>query len=258
VRLLAAGLLALTACGRIRFDERHVPRDGAPADMMLSAAHDEDGDGIPDADDPCPHVPGDATDTDGDGVGDDCDVDAGTPDQHWLLFSTLQPGDEPFDDLTGFVQEADSVRGVADEFPGIAVSFAKARIDVGWEIHALTGAGQHQISFGCDDSTGANDEYYFSELNENDPTRDAAIVAYDSVSGYQALSEMDPGPLHAGTGYNRIDMDPAATVARIGWSPSQFYDLSAPAPGYAHTDLVRFSLHGVDVSLRYVAIIGSD
>jgi hypothetical protein len=257
VRLLLAGLLAVTACGRIAFDERHVPGDAA-ADMMLSLDHDEDGDGLPDATDPCPHVPGDATDTDGDGVGDDCDVDAGTPDQHWLLFSTLQPGDEPFDDITGFVQEADALRGVADEFPGIAIAITNARIDVGWEIHALTGAGQHQISFGFDDSMGANSEYYFIELNEDGPTRDAAIVSYDSVAGYQRLAEQDPGALHAGTGYNRVDVDPAGTFARIGWLPSQFYELGAPAPGYAHADRINFSLHGVDVSLRYVAIIASD
>ena len=93
---------------------------------------------------------------------------------------------------------------------------------------------------------------------DKDPTRDAAIVSYDTTNGYTMLSQIDPGALHAGTGYNRIDMDPAATVARIGWSPSQFYDLSTPAAGYAHTDLIRFSLRGVDVSLRYIAIIESN
>jgi hypothetical protein len=34
---------------------------------------DEDGDGIPDIDDPCPHIVAVQTDTDGDGIGNECD-----------------------------------------------------------------------------------------------------------------------------------------------------------------------------------------
>lgn len=43
--------------------------------------HDEDGDGIPDADDPCPHLAGPMAkhDSDGDGVGDACDPSPNDP-----------------------------------------------------------------------------------------------------------------------------------------------------------------------------------
>ena len=130
-------------------DARHVPGDSAVvADMMLSLAHDEDGDGIPDADDPCPHVAGTTADGDGDGVGDDCDVNPGTPSEHWALFSTMQAGDEPFDDITGFAQEADALRVATDVGPNVNISFVRARIDVGWTINAVIGTGHLSLELG--------------------------------------------------------------------------------------------------------------
>lgn len=56
-------LLFLAACGRVDFDAL------APA----CAGHDEDGDGVPDVCDVCPHIADDQADRDGDGVGDACD-----------------------------------------------------------------------------------------------------------------------------------------------------------------------------------------
>jgi hypothetical protein len=256
VRLL--GLLALSACGRIDFDARHVPGDSAvAADMMLSLAHDEDGDGIPDADDPCPHVAGTTADGDGDGVGDDCDVNPSTPSEHWVLFSTMQTGDEPFDDITGFAQEADALRVATDVGPNVNISFVRARIDVGWTINAVVGTGQHQLAFGFDDTMMSNSAYYFNELNENGTTRDAAIVSYDATNGYQMVSAMDPGALHAGPGVSRVDVAPGSINAVLGWLPAQMYSVGAGVAGYAHCDHLRFSLHGLDVSIRYVAIITS-
>jgi hypothetical protein len=265
VRLLYAGLVAATACGRIDFDERRAAIDAtpaidAPADMMLSLGHDEDGDGIPDANDPCPHVPGDATDTDGDGVGDDCDVNPTTPSEHWVLFSTMQAGDQPFDDISAFTQEADALRTTTDAGPNINISLVRARVDVGWEIHAVLGAAgvQHQIAYGFDDTQMLNSEYYFNELNESTGgTFDAALYAYDATNGYQPLASMDPGMLRTGVGFSRVDMRSTTTNARIGWTPSPLYDLSAATPGYVACDHIRFSFHGLDVSIRYVAIITS-
>jgi hypothetical protein len=258
VRLLAAGLVALSACGRIDFDARVAASDAASPDMMLSLGHDEDGDGIADANDPCPHVAGTTIDTDGDGVGDDCDIHPTTPTEHWLAFYTMQAGDQPFDDITAFTQETDALRAGGDAGPNILVSLVNARIDVGWDINALVGTGQHQLSFGFDDSTGTNTEYYFVELNQNGVTRDAAIVTYDATNGYVMQSAMDPGDLHAGAGFNRVDTGPATMAAVIGWTPSELYSLSTPATGYAHTDKIAFSLRGLDVSIRYVAIITSN
>ena len=73
-------LLALVGCGRWHFDSLE---DG-------DASHDEDGDGIADAYDVCPHR-ADPTqrDTDGDRVGDACDPDVVSPAQSIALFDPL-------------------------------------------------------------------------------------------------------------------------------------------------------------------------
>jgi hypothetical protein len=78
---LLTGILG--ACGRLDF---------AP----IADGHDEDGDGVADAIDVCPHRAGSQLDTDGDGIGDDCDPEPTLARQHVLLFATMQPGDQPF------------------------------------------------------------------------------------------------------------------------------------------------------------------
>ncbi|MCL4227371.1 MAG: thrombospondin type 3 repeat-containing protein [Myxococcales bacterium] len=62
------------------------PGDGAPP-TCLPGAHDEDGDGVADSCDTCPHLPDPAQlDTDGDRVGDACDPRPGTPGDRIALF----------------------------------------------------------------------------------------------------------------------------------------------------------------------------
>lgn len=260
VRPLVAGLCALTACGRIGFDERRDARDGAtdaPRDTDLSLGHDEDGDGIPDASDPCPQLAGTAVDTDGDGVGDDCDVNRDEASERWLGFWTMQAGDQPFDDLTGFTQEGDALRTTTDVSPTIPIDLTNARIEVGWEIHGVLGTGQHQLAYGLDSTTMANSEYYFIELNESGDIHDAALVSYDQANGYQTLAAMDPGALHPGTGFSRVDVadtTPGTMAVRMGWPPDEVFAFGAATPGFVSSDHTRFSIHGLDVSIRYVAI----
>src|SRR5689334_11034432 len=81
----------------------------APADV-LSATHDEDGDGLPDLIDKCPQIAGTNADMDGDGVGDACDPNPGSATEHFLLFATMQPGTSPFD-ANDWTQKADSLFG---------------------------------------------------------------------------------------------------------------------------------------------------
>lgn len=104
--LVLLGVLG-SGCGRFEFAA--LP-DAAPDPL----AHDEDGDGIPDLTDPCPHVAGDATDLDSDGVEDACDPNPATGTERFLVFSTLGPGDHPFDSLGAFDQQADTLHVAGD------------------------------------------------------------------------------------------------------------------------------------------------
>src|SRR5512143_4267432 len=70
--------IVLAGCGRLDFDTRT---------QCLTMLHDEDGDGIDDSCDVCPHVPDPAqADADGDGVGDPCDPEPSIPHQSIVLF----------------------------------------------------------------------------------------------------------------------------------------------------------------------------
>jgi hypothetical protein len=255
-------VLALAACGRRGFDARTDATSDATGTHDTRAidaltGHDEDGDGIPDAIDPCPHIAGDMADADGDGVGDACDVNPSIATEHWMLFSTMQAGDITFDDITGTTQQADALEFMGDTNPVKSVMLDRARIDLGWTINALIGTGQHQIALGVDTASGVA-EYYFAELNDQQAgsVHDAAIVRYDQANGYTSLDSTDPGALHTGVGYSRLDTG-ATHRLEEGWS-GQLYDLTAATPSYTGGTKIRFAFNGLDVSIRYLAIISSN
>jgi len=250
-------LVGLAACGRLDFAE-HVDASDAARDTPTATGHDEDGDGIPDSIDPCPHVAiGGMTDTDGDGVGDACDANPTTPSEHWLLFATMQPGDTAFDDLSAATQEADSVRFASDQSPAVTMTLNHARIDLGWTANALlsTASMQHQVAFGID--AAVQPEYYFCELNDNTMgLHDAAVVSYDMTNGYVQIAQMDPGAFHTGAGYTRLDTGTTMKL-ETGWT-AQIYDVTAATPSYGGGTSIRFAFNGLDVSIRYLAIISSN
>jgi hypothetical protein len=251
-------LLAVGACGRRDFDARIDAATSHDATFDGITGHDEDGDGFPDSIDPCPHVAGDLTDTDGDGVGDACDPNPGVASEHWALFATMQAGDTAFDDITGFDQEADAIHVNTSGNTSISLtrSLGRVRIDLGWTVHAVVGgAVQHQVAYGVDNAAAT--EYYFGELNDNGMgLHDAAIFQYDGTSGYTPLDSQDEGAFHTGDGYNRMDYD-TTTQFQTGWT-GQLYTLTAATPAYIGGTDVRLALNGVDISIRYLAVIATN
>lgn len=248
--------LVIAGCGRIDFDEL------APVRDAMSIGHDEDGDGLGDADDPCPHVAiGGTSDGDGDGVGDACDPNPTTPGDRFALFSPLTPGTNPFADFAGFDQKDDALHVIAlgngNSKNLIAdLPVESARLDIGFEILEVVGTSmdQHQIAGGLDAAL----PYYFVELNENDQgVRDVAIVSYDSTNGYQLLGTVAHGGMHAGRGVLRYDARAGAAPSfelDAGWT-GEMYQTSASTPSYTGSVMPRWTINGLDVDIRYVAII---
>ena len=245
-----AALLLVAGCGRLEFD----PRSDAAVAADAPTGHDEDGDGLVDAVDPCPHVAGDTADEDGDGVGDACDPNPSTPSESFLVFATLQPGDHPFRSNANLVQEEDGLR-----FTGMNAGLwvdrpvTNVRIELGFEIHALVGTGQHQVASGVE---GVVEPYYFVELNENGPVRDAGIVSYDGVNGYVFLGSATHPGMHPGRGVLRYDASVTAGthVLVAGWT-DELYNASGATPAYTGGPTTRITLNGLDVSLLYFVAI---
>ncbi|MDB4957479.1 MAG: hypothetical protein JWO36_5048 [Myxococcales bacterium] len=239
---VVSACLVVAGCGRFDFDE-------------LPPEHDEDGDGIPDVSDPCPHVAGGYADRDGDGVGDACDPNPDVPTESFRVFATLMPGDNPFTDAAAFEQQADAVHFSGDT-AGMSLegTLATARIDIGFDILALVGSGQHQVASGI---ISAVPTYYFVELNESGPLRDVGVISYDTTNGYQFLGQVDHPGMHPGSGVLRCDAvarAPQTFTVLAGWT-DELYTATGPTPEYAGGTSIRFAVNGLDIAIRYVVVI---
>lgn len=251
-------LTCLAGCGRLDFGEVSDNRvsDGS-VDTVAPVGHDEDGDGVDDALDNCPHVSGSAADGDGDGVGDVCDPHPTVGGDHIGLFSTLQPGTSPFDDITGLVEDADGLHFMGNTSIFLTRAFGSARVELGFDILAVIGTGQHQVAQGIGRTS---DPYYFAELNDNNgaTVHQVAIFSYDGTNGYVLLSLTDAPPLHTGRGISRIDVDATTNsyVTVAGWD-GELYTAQAATPQYAGGNQLHVALNGLELVIRYIIIIDS-
>ena len=248
---LAAVVIALAACGRLDFVAQ--PDATPPADV--ATGHDEDGDGLPDLVDPCPWIAGDATDADGDGVGDACDPHPSTPGDTLVEFSALGAGDAtPFAELAGWTREADALRHAGDIATNFSPAVASAQVELGFTIIALVGTGQHQVALAPDTGT---DPYYFIELNDFMGNRNAAVVEYQAASGYTTLGAEVHNGVHPGTGLIRLTViagDAASFTIDAGWT-DEMYHATATTPGYGGAPRLHLVINGLDIELRYVAVV---
>lgn len=244
-------LILAAACGRVGF-EPHA--DAA----VVPIGHDEDGDGVGDLADVCPHIPGSQGDMDDDGVGDDCDYEPTNPRQRIELFATMQPGDQPFDTsgVGTFTQRADAFHfeGNTGELhmPYVA---GDVRIAVGLDVLAIGGTPQKQLYLGLHGATV--DPHDFVEFNEIGTTRQAAITRYDG-SGYGPLQAQPlPAPIHTGPLFLQTTQLIGSGITMDGGWPGETYHLEAPTANYTGGELLWFGNNGITMDVRWIIVIAT-
>src|ERR1051325_10486968 len=173
-------VLLVAGCGRYHFvgeEAIDAPPD-IPPDMITG--HDEDGDGVPDIIDVCPHIPDSQVDSDGDGIGDDCDPEPANPRQHLVVFGTMQQGDVPLGIGNGkwtVMGDVYAFDGVADGDLSLVQPFTNVRVAMGFDVFSHVGpaTNQFQISMGVPQFNGHN---HFVELDEQGAFQVASITFY--------------------------------------------------------------------------------
>ena len=241
--------LIAVGCGRIGF--RASP-DGGPI------GHDEDGDGVPDLVDDCPHIPGPQADRDGDGVGDACDPEPDNPRQHRVMFAAMTADDQPFAESAGAqMQLADAlhleVTG-GDEILDAAVSYGSVQITVGTRVEQVLGTNvQHQLALAPTPTSGFG-IYTFVEFNEGVGYSNAQITHYDGMTFTAVTAAPLPNGFHSGPLQLQLTAVVGGTLELDGGWPGEPYQLSIPGP-WPGGSAIAIDINHLVVDFDYVFVV---
>lgn len=264
-------LIALAGCGRVGFDA--VPRGdgGGPGDVLADVAgdvvplgHDEDGDGVPDVDDNCPHLSGSLADADGDGVGDLCDPAPGAANAI-RLFATMVPGDQPFSinpftDGT-FTQEPDALRfsGAAQPplYSGLTMPLTAGdvRVAIGVDVTTVlptTTGQQNQFALAAADQP----PLYFVELLDIEGQFQRAQVTLFDGTNYTGTASADlASGLHTGALVLQTTQIVGVSVTLdAGW-PGESYNAQVMDGVYQGATRIEINTNNVHYEIRYLIVI---
>lgn len=271
-------LIALAGCGRFGFDDgSDLPRDDAargdvatdvPTDVV-PLGHDEDGDGVRDVDDTCPHLAVAQSDGDGDGVGDACDPNPALGGDAIALFATMSPGDQPFTirpftDGT-FTQLPDALRfdgdvgGDNNLYGGLdlAMPLGSVRIALGVDILQVienTAFMQKQFAMGVVTAP----PLYFTELNEIDGQFDSVLITYFDGTSYSQASVVDlANNIHTGALFFQGTYRAGAGVRLdVSW-PGEPYVAEVMDAVYQGGTGIEINTNNLHLEIRYLIVISS-
>ena len=248
-------LVALAGC-RINFDLL----DDAATDAR--PPHDEDGDGVLDSDDVCPHLP-DPTqlDLDGDRVGDLCDQQPSVPVQTLVYFDPLIDM-SGWTLITGLVTETGESLHVDATIDYLelkrALPFQFGVIEVAAEITEHPTVAQHQFTLSAtDDIVGP---HHYIEVYESGTSAGYTAVSYSDGTSFTPLmqSPMTSG-LHTGTFQLQLQARPQPTLmqALARWEPNETYAPLTNVPSYTGGGFVVVGALGIVFDLKYIVVMAT-
>ncbi len=257
---MRAWLLLLTGCGRVAF----APLEGADADdtalspdakvCMTPAGHDEDGDGVDDACDGCPHLPDPAQpDADGDGVDDACDP------------RPMTPGDSItfFDPFTSQSSAWATVQNATYEGDAVYTSGARLKLErplvpdndmfiVEGEILSVPAAAQHQLILG--NRTGMAS--FYCEL-QSDTVNGKLAATYSFDSNTYSVARSSQGPMLSPTPVRLASVVALPTLGcRTSWPVSQ-PELEGTIPAGIDPTIAGLEASNLEIRLFYYLTIHS-
>lgn len=250
-------LFALAACGRLGFGAQ----DGGGSATCTPVGHDEDGDGIDDACDDCPHVADPAQlDGDGDGVGDVCDPNPTSPREHITMFDpmTTRRPEWRFDFLppsyTGDSIMVDTTNG--DFLMTLTATPSTDYDEVGGSLGAQNPAHEVKIKV---DARSASKAYYYCEIYDDTTSNRVNFdlawtldgTAYSTGNLQPMLNPLQNGHFTAG-----MRIAPPNVACTTAWSPGAT-NMQA-IPGALVAQVLDFEFRGLVVTIDYFVQIHTD
>lgn len=242
-------LILACACGRIAFD--------AQLDALvctLTSGHDEDGDGVDDLCDVCPHLAdADQRDGDGDRVGDVCDPEPALARQTIQLFDSFVTRDPAWAQLGPSTFMADElVMNVTGASASVRRPLAHAHDT--FVVGAVAGSaapGQHLFAIMLRQSTDA--ALYYCEIFDDDTM---ALVKYTYMLGMgmpfmtAGFAPM-PDRLAGGTGRLTYEIDATNVYCTASWQGTET-PMSGARPPLMGDEL---AIYAENINIRFLYLI---